>query len=353
VNFHVLLDAPESPNARLQIATLGEFVDGRYGEFSITREDVECWQQNLEKLPGGRALIDLDHKADRSPRSTEAAGWITSIGFEGETPVAGVEWTPVGSQAIRDKRYLFFSPTYGEFKDEHGTIHENTLVGGALTNKPFLTGMPTLTLASEERLDSLQGEPPAEPTDSRAQMNPELLKALDLDETADEQKVLDAITALKAEKPADEKPEPTKTLEQLATENGKAVIDGPVFIQLQQDAAAGREARDQLHEQKFAGAFETAQRELRATPAQEEDFRALYASNPDLALKMLGSAPQILNAKPLGSSYSENGVEIPAGVHPESHLLDQKVKAKLKELGRGMDFYPQAYDLVAQEVSAE
>lgn len=161
--FAVLLDAPTEAKSRLQVAALGDYHDERYGgDFSISREDVEQWKQNLEYLPGKRALIDLDHRADRTPRNTEAAGWITDVGWDGDTPMAEVEWTPVGKQAIADKRYLFFSPTYGPHKTEDGSIHDNTLIGGALTNRPFLSRMPAVTLASEETiqtaLDELNGE---------------------------------------------------------------------------------------------------------------------------------------------------------------------------------------------------
>jgi phage I-like protein len=149
--FTVVLDAPARPAKRIQIAQLGDFSDNRYGDFSITREDVESWKTNLSRLPGGRALIDLDHRADRSPRNTEAAGWITGIDWDGDTPVADVEWTPVGEKAISDRRYLFFSPTYGPLKTAQGETIDNVLQGGALTNKPFLS-MPSLTLASEENL---------------------------------------------------------------------------------------------------------------------------------------------------------------------------------------------------------
>lgn len=149
--YSVLLDAPDQPVSRIQIAKLGEFDSSKYGQFSISRKDVKQWGKNLSHLPGQRALIDLDHQADRTPRNTEAAGWITGIDLEGDTPKATIEWTPVGRQAIEEKRYLFFSPTYGAHTDENGVTHKNTLIGGALTNRPFLN-MPAVTLASDERL---------------------------------------------------------------------------------------------------------------------------------------------------------------------------------------------------------
>lgn len=144
-----LLDAPSDAGRSLQIAKLGAFNDPRYGDFSITSDEVEQWAKNLARLPGGVALIDFDHAADKpaAARRTEAAGWITAIRLEDGVPRADVEWTPAGEAAIRERRYLFFSPTYGTHKDETGAKHEDTLIGGALTNRPFLN-MPMICLAS-------------------------------------------------------------------------------------------------------------------------------------------------------------------------------------------------------------
>jgi phage I-like protein len=154
--FAVLLDAPTTPAPRIQIAKVGDdFRDPRYGEFAITTQEVEDWRKNLAKLPGGRALIDFDHKADKpSPhRDTTAAGWITNIELADDgIPYADVEWSSAGKQAIEDKRYLFFSPAFDpEYRNEKGEVFQNVLTGGALTNKPFLN-MPTVTLASAPRL---------------------------------------------------------------------------------------------------------------------------------------------------------------------------------------------------------
>lgn len=151
-DYQLLLDGPAEATSRLKIAQLGDFKHPRYGDFSVTANDVTAWQKNLSALPGGRALIDIDHRADRSPRNTEAAGWITHIDLSNGEAIADVEWTPLGRKAIEDRSFLFFSPSFGKFTDEQGTVYENTLHGGALTNKPHFTRMPTISLAAPERM---------------------------------------------------------------------------------------------------------------------------------------------------------------------------------------------------------
>lgn len=158
----VLLDAPGEPRARIQIARLGKVKDPRYGEFEITAGNVASWRKNLAHLPGGRSLIDFEHRSEKSPRNSEAAGWITGIDLDGDKVMADAEWTDKGSEAIKNKRYLFLSPAYGKYRDEHGATYEDTLCSTALTNKPVLGSLPMLTLASEERVTAaLDGDPAA------------------------------------------------------------------------------------------------------------------------------------------------------------------------------------------------
>jgi phage I-like protein len=162
--FQVLLDAPGDPGRRVPIARLGDYTDKRYGDFSITQQDVQDWNRNLGVLPGGQALIDLDHRSERAPRNSEAYGWMKDVKLEeGGLVTAGVEWTNLGKEAIADKRYLFFSPVYGPYKDEQGNVTDNVLQSGALTNKPFQTKLPTISLASEETLQEAVDKLPAVP----------------------------------------------------------------------------------------------------------------------------------------------------------------------------------------------
>lgn len=412
--FLIILDAPQGePPARVQIAKLGDdFNDPRYGDFAITLEEVAEWNRNLALLPGGIALIDEDHLADKvgPARRTEASGWITGVQLEDDVPMASVEWTPKGKSAIEERRYLFFSPVFGPYTDERGVTHSNVLTGGALTNKPFLN-MPAISLSTAafdpRMLDDVSAEQRREyarsgiamsdgsfyirnrtdlenavrdfgrsgsrpdvkahivrraralgatdmlpdgwagaPSDSPRQMSTQathltkLAAALGLDEDADEPKLLEAIEQLtdKATAPATEpKPEPTKTLEQQADEQGKVLLDRTQVDALNTAASkvpaleeTVKTLTDERHEARFRAAWDKAIDELRAAPAEEEAVRELYDANPDATLKMLDARTPIANATPKGSGAADED-EIPAGVKPESYLLDKQVRAFMVE----------------------
>lgn len=349
----ILLDAPQTTATRVPIAQLGDYKHARYGDFSITASAVEQWAKNLSLLPGGRGLIDLDHSADRAPRRTEAAGWITGINLAGDQAIADVEWTPVGRTAIEEKRYLFFSPSYGEFTDQHGTVHPDTCSGGALTNKPFLGSLPMITLAAPETVaraleDGGIGEMMrllyAQPdrSDSRDRMPSELAKLLGLADDADDKKVLDAVTVLldKATEP-DKKPAPAgqKTLTQLAADENKVLLDSAQYASLTLQASQGAAAAKQLHAERFETRFTDALQNGRAVPAQKDSLLKFYELDADSTLKLLDDGPQIVNVRPRGGNAEMLDLGAPEGVHPGSHGADAKVKAKLTTLGKPFSEY--------------
>lgn len=343
--FQILLDAPGDVASTLQIAALGSYKHSGYGDFSIAEDDVKQWQTNLSQLPGGRAPIDLDHRSSRAPRNTEAAGWITKIHdpIDGKA-TADVEWTSLGKQAITDKRYLFFSPTYGPFKTATGEVFDNTLCGGALTNQPFMTSMPTITLAAPDRVatayDRVIGDMRLEAdasADSQRSMatepvNTELLKLLDLPEDADEAKILETITALKTTAPVEG--EAIKTLEQAADEAGKVMLDKPALDALVANAQLGLGAHNKLLEMEFDTAFDKAVREGRATPAMRDSRKHFFTLDKDATLKELEDGPVIVNtqATPWDNTrlLHADPDAVPIGVHPSSHTMHVQVMKTLE-----------------------
>lgn len=378
MDFHVCLNAPGEPTSELQVAKVGTFHDPRYGDFAITEGDVAKWKTNLSCLPGGKALIDLDHLSDKpSPhRRTEAAGWITDVDLVDGIPKAKVEWTPVGKSAIEEKRYQFFSPSFGQFRNDSG-LHEDVLTGGALTNKPFLN-MATVQLASDDRvsrallwnldeesvkkvLEMVAGNVTRSRADSREPMKltadilkllgiedeAEQKKILDLaaEDDADEKKVLEAIEAAKPEPKREDEPV-TKTLEQQAQDEGKIVLDKKSFSALNAGAEAGQAAKEQLDTLTLDTAFDKACAEGKAVAADKEFYEELPL---ETAVKRLESAPKILNVKPIGKNVSADDLDAPAGVDAQSFQLDQEVRKHMAE----KDMKPEEYVTALHAVEAK
>lgn len=379
----VLLNSPDSPESTIQIAKLGDFTDPRYGDFSITKSEVEEWKRNLDLLPGNEALIDFDHLSDKpSPhRRTDAAGWISDVFLDGDNAMAHVEWSKAGREAIEEKRFKFFSPAYGPHTDEQGREYNNVLSGGALSNKPFLN-MATVQLASEDRvkqamLDELDSEHlkrlldaiasvSTQWADSRpAMLTKDILKTLGIEdedaqkkildlataEKPDEKKVLDAIEAAKPEPPeetTEEKPEP-KTLEQQAKDAGKIVLDAETVNKLTVDASAGRKAMEQLNSERFTNAFTKALDAGKAVAAEKEDQEHFYSLDADRTIKALEAREPIVNVKPRGQNLPTDDLDAPQGVQPQAFQLDQEVKKHMAD----KDMSPEEYVKALHEVEAK
>lgn len=439
--FTVLLDAPAKPVSRIQIAKLGTFNDKRYGDFDITAENVANWQRNLSKLPGGEALIDFEHRSERKPRDSKAAGWISGIDLDGDKVMADTRWTPGGRDAIETETYRFISPVFGPALGADNVQLDDALPSVALTNKPVL-GMPAVMLASVERVSEAIDEDPAlrfhmraldgdygdvtqalvmldipeadrkkaakagealpdgsypirngaelhsaavlaasghgdaagakklirkragdlgvtlshlpgfaddQPAASKQMSAPasadsrppdmpneDLIKLLDLGDDADDAKLLEAITALKAkaDTPEPTVTEPAKTLEQQAAENGQVLLDADTLNTLKRQASAGETAMHQLHEQRFETAFELALNHsegAKVTPAEKDSLHHFFTLDADATIKLIEDRDPIVSARPAGAPTveldgdTEPQVLAANGVHPGNHNLHAQI----------------------------
>ncbi len=339
-----IADAPttlavDSATSRIQVAELGAYWHGRYGDFKITAEQVASWQRNLAGHYKGELPIDLDHSTDKGG-STEAAGWIKGLQLDGTKVYADVEWTTLGEAAIREKRYRYISPTYGPAKDEQGRSLGDALMRAGLTNNPhFRSNMPAITLSADVFAERI-GDPP----DSREAM-PDLLKTLaklhGLPETADEAKVLEAVTAAKTK--ADAEPAPgstdTKTLEAQAAAEGKVLLDATQVTKLTADAAEGVKAAKDLATMRFDTAYTKALESgrLDAKPETKALHAGIFAVDPDKSIQLLESLPEgVVNlaAKGEGGDHTETPTTLDgAQLDVDSVKLDKTVKARMAEKG--------------------
>jgi hypothetical protein len=111
------------------------------------------------KVRKGIALdCDHDQKA--------ATGWLSSmetrLNADGTTSLmAGIDWTPLGAQLLKDKIYKFFSPEWWTIYVDPETAAEipNVLTGGALTNRPLMKKLDPLVASENKGLTKASATP--------------------------------------------------------------------------------------------------------------------------------------------------------------------------------------------------
>jgi phage I-like protein len=136
----LLPDLPETADdqpakTEITLFRLGSFKHPRHGSWRITADVLAGFLRNF----GRPVPVDFDHSPEHG-KGTEAAGWITRIRVAGRELRADVEWTELGVEAIRSKRWQYISPTRSfAAKDAHGEAIGPQLIGAGLTNRPFLT----------------------------------------------------------------------------------------------------------------------------------------------------------------------------------------------------------------------
>lgn len=121
----------------IEVARVAEGEHPAYGKLKITQENLESMVSNFKsKVTGVDLAVNEDHQKN------EAFGWFKDIflSFDKQTLYGQVQWNTKGTHALSEKEYRYFSPEF-RFNYEHphtGTTHGPTLLGGALTNYPFL-----------------------------------------------------------------------------------------------------------------------------------------------------------------------------------------------------------------------
>jgi phage I-like protein len=121
----------------IEIARVSEGEHPSYGKIKITQENLESMELNFKsRVTGVDLSVNEDHKKN------EAFGWFKDVflSFDKQTLYGQINWNTKGTAALSEKEYRYFSPEFRfNYKHPHtGTEHGPTLLGGALTNYPFL-----------------------------------------------------------------------------------------------------------------------------------------------------------------------------------------------------------------------
>jgi len=107
--------------------------------------------ENHTKVMGGRVAMDVDHAAERTGnRNTAAYAWITGLEKNGNELEAIIEPNAKGQQIIEGHEYEKVSGVLGPHTDEFGVTHPDCLHAISFTNRPFLKGLPAVSLMDDE-----------------------------------------------------------------------------------------------------------------------------------------------------------------------------------------------------------
>lgn len=281
VQRFIPIQADENGNlpSAIHLLSVGHWHTPWHGAFEHTTEDLA---EMVEHFDGSIGLL-LNKKTNRPEapvnyghdRGGKAAGWLTELYLDNDgTELWGrTTWTKEGQRALKEGEYKYISPEWNprdfpwEDPEEDGVFVENVFVGAALTNIPLFKKLqPVMASAGTGRSDKAN-QPEG------GDMDLEVVRKKSLAELNDEEKAF--LEEHKADLTDDE-----RTTFELAEgegagegqgegENGEGAGEGEgegngegqgsdpkqasqvaiakdELAQLRADAAAGREAQQQL-----------------------------------------------------------------------------------------------------------
>lgn len=132
----------DSPVSTFLALPWGTWTHPRYGKLVFNQEIGDQIVRNFKaRVTGVDLAIDYSHESEK-----EAAGWITELNSRPDGLYLTVRWTPDAAHAIRTGKWRYFSAElFGEEVWTHpktGVTHQWVLMGGALTNRPFIKQEP-------------------------------------------------------------------------------------------------------------------------------------------------------------------------------------------------------------------
>ena len=282
--FSVKLDEIADGTLWIQAMPLGTYNHPVWGELDFTQERLDRFVKNFnDRVRGTDIDIDYEHKEYTSV----AAGWVMACELRGDQGLwIQVRWTPAALRSLKDHEYRYFSP---EFVDEWkhpktGEVFKDVLLGGALTNRPFLKDIAPIPMSEKDTNT---------PGAGMHKLIKQLAESLGISvsDDSDEEKVGEEIATklgeLKtaAEKKPDPKPEVDPDLKKLAESNpalAKILADNEENTK----RLAVLEAANRLSEAKRK-LSETSKGNVTLTPAASELLSGIVVSLHEKTSKSL------------------------------------------------------------------
>lgn len=147
-----LSDVPFDSDGKQWIHALpfGKYNHPKLGVIDITLEKANRFVENVKKRTRGiDPSVNYNHNNE-----DKAAGWVKDAQVRSDGLWLHTEWNAAAAQSIKDKEYRYFSAEYSdEWEDNQGDKHQDVIMGGALTNRPFMKNLVPINL-SESVIDN-------------------------------------------------------------------------------------------------------------------------------------------------------------------------------------------------------
>lgn len=131
----------------IEVLRGGKFEHPVYGTITFDEKVFDNFTRNFDEgVPQEHIAYDFRHQPDWG-----AAAWVKKIFHKDNKLFATVELTRRGYRALKEKEFLYFSTEYHEnYKDrETGKLYGPTILGGGLTNRPFIKGMAPILMSED------------------------------------------------------------------------------------------------------------------------------------------------------------------------------------------------------------
>lgn len=123
---------------------IGNYQHPVYGKITVTPDRAKRFADSVKtKVRGIDPSINYDHN-----NQGDASGWVKDAEARNDGLWLFVEWTKTAVQKIKEKAYKYFSTEFhDEWEDAQGNKHTDVIVGGALTNRPFIKDLVPVNLS--------------------------------------------------------------------------------------------------------------------------------------------------------------------------------------------------------------
>lgn len=294
-------------------------------EITISESDLDKAVANFQRWQeaGQEVPVDYDHSfAERG--ESRAAGWLAALRRAGDRLLARVKWNGKALEELRAGEYRYFSPEFHpEWSNEDGEKEGFTVVGGALTNRPFLRGI-TRVAFSLDRLD----EPYMREFWERAPVD--LVIAISNLEARDDNRI----------EMAEETQAPPETEPEVPEEENESVkLSQREYDELRQRAGETetlsqrvQKLESQLADERFAQTYDRALREGRIDAKPEtrerwhERFRKFGHDEGRALLFELPAETIPLTERGQGSEAPQWALEAPEGTDPYRYAIHTRAE---------------------------